>query len=71
LTLQFSDPASSDQLTDNLESILLAIRLYELPEDVPSSVELRWRPDSSGDVHEVILHDGSDSFGDLAFERGA
>jgi hypothetical protein len=40
-------------------------------EDVPSSVELRWRPDSSGDVHEVILHDGSDSFGDLAFERGA
>jgi ribosomal protein S18 acetylase RimI-like enzyme len=26
---------------------------------------------SSGDVHEVILHDGSDSFGDLAFERGA
>jgi hypothetical protein len=25
----------------------------------------------SGDVSEVILHDGSDSFANLAFERGA
>jgi hypothetical protein len=28
-------------------------------------------PLSSGDVSEVILHDGSDSFGDLALERDA
>jgi hypothetical protein len=40
-------------------------------EDVPSSVELRWRPDLSGDVHEVILHEGSDSFANLALDGGA
>ncbi len=28
-------------------------------------------PTVSGDVHEVILHDGSDSSGDFPFERGA
>jgi catechol 2,3-dioxygenase-like lactoylglutathione lyase family enzyme len=28
-------------------------------------------PTVSGDVHEVILHEGSDSFGDLALECGA
>jgi hypothetical protein len=28
-------------------------------------------PTVSGDVHEVILHEGSDSFGGLALERGA
>jgi hypothetical protein len=41
-------------------------------QDVPSSVELRWRPvDQLGHVHEVILAWTSDSFGDLALERGA
>src|SRR6266498_1975684 len=43
-----------------------------LAEDVPSSVELRWRPGwSSGHVHGLIIAGGSDSFVDLVFERGA
>jgi hypothetical protein len=53
------------------ESDLARDRYRLTSEDVPSSVELRWRPDSSGDVHEVILHEGYDSFADLALERGA
>ncbi len=40
-------------------------------EAVPNPVELRGRPDVSGNVHEVILHDGSDSFANLALNRGA
>jgi hypothetical protein len=59
----------SSTYTDPLTVPALQMRVG--PEDVPSSVELRWRPDSSSDVYEVILHEGSDSFADLALERGA
>ena len=41
-------------------------------EDVPRSVELRWRPvDRQATLTSVIMAGGFDSFGGFAFEGGA
>ncbi len=59
------------QVADKQPGGVMRSSLWGAREDVPRAVEFRWRPEWSGDVSEVILHDGSDIPGDLALKGGA
>jgi hypothetical protein len=57
--------APDDPVLDPVVAIPAIMRMSRVPWNFGGG------PMSSGDVHEVILHEGSDSFADLALERGA